>query len=172
MKRIELLTKSHDRNGFECGELALNVFLQRTARQHIQKGLSRTFVLIDDAQPSIIIGFLTLSLCEVKADYLPDCWSKKYPPVVPGVKLARLAVSLGWQRKGIGKVLLVEAMRKASDIAENAGVIGLFVDAKDASAKTYYEQYGFEGTKSRPLLLFLPLSSLDTYCGEAAKQYP
>ena len=83
---------------------------------------------------------------------------KKYPSVVPGVKLARLAVSLEYQRQGIGEILLVEAMAKASIIAENAGVIGLFVDAKDSSAKKYYEQYGFEGTRENSLLLFLPVS--------------
>jgi len=159
VKRIELLSKTHERKGFDCGKTALNQFLQCTARQHIQKGLSRTFVLIDDEQPSIIIGFFTLSLCEVKVGCLPPRWVKKYPSIVPGVKLARLAVSLDWQRQGIGEILLVEAMQRALVIAENAGVIGLFVDAKDVSAKAYYERYGFEGTKERPLLLFLPLSS-------------
>ncbi|NEP14611.1 MAG: GNAT family N-acetyltransferase [Symploca sp. SIO2C1] len=160
MKRIELLSKIHARKGFDCGKTALNQFLQRTARQHIQKGLSRTFVLVDDEQPSVIIGFFTLSLCEVRVECLPPRWAKKYPSIVPGVKLARLAVSLDWQRQGIGSILLIEAMKRALVIAENAGVIGLFVDAKDISAKAYYERYGFEGTKERPLLLFLPLSSL------------
>ena len=163
MKKIELLSKTHNRKGFNCGKTALNQFLQRTARQHIQKGLSRTFVLVDDEQPSVIIGFFTLSLCEVRVECLPPRWAKKYPSIVPGVKLARLAVSLDWQRQGIGGILLVEAMRRALVIAENARVIGLFVDAKDLSAKDYYEKYGFEGTKERLLLLFLPLSSLGIF---------
>ena len=163
MKKIELLNKSHEREGFNCGSVALNQFLQRTARQHIQKGLSRTFVLVESKQPSVIIGFFTLSLCEVRVDCLPPRWAKKYPSVVPGVKLARLAVSLKWQKQGIGGILLVEGMRRASVIAENAGVIGLFVDAKDQKAKAYYERYGFEGTQEHPLLLFLPLSGLKEY---------
>lgn len=163
MKRIELLSKTHDREGFDCGEIALNQFLQRTARQHIQKGLSRTFVLVDSEQPSVIIGFFTLSLCETQVECLPQRWAKKYPSIVPGVKLARLAVSLNRQRYGIGGILLVEAMKKALVIADNAGVIGLFVDAKDSSAKAFYERYGFEGTKERPLLLFLPLSGLSSF---------
>ena len=77
MKKIELLSKAHNRKGFNCGETALNQFLQRTARQHIQKGLSRTFVLVDDQQPSVIIGFFTLSLCEVWVECLPPRWAKK-----------------------------------------------------------------------------------------------
>lgn len=54
-------------------------------------------------------------------------------------------------------------MKRANNIAENAGVIGLFVDAKDASAKAYYKRYGFEGTFEHPLLLFLPLSGLKSF---------
>ena len=160
MKRIELLTSEHDRERFDCGEIALNQFLLRTARQHLQKGLSRTFVLVDSEQPSVIIGFFTLTLCEVQVSCLPPRWAKKYPAIVPGVKLARLAVSNEHQRQGIGSILLVEAMKRALIIAENAGVIGLFVEAKSNEVKGYYERFGFEGTKERPLLLFLPLSSV------------
>ncbi len=161
MKQIELLGKHHDREGFDCGENALNQFLQRTARQHIQKGLSRTFVLVDTEQPSVIIGFFTLTLCEVQVDNLPSHWAKKYPDVVPGVKLARLAVSKKSQKLGIGSILLVEAMKRAKVIADNAGVIGLFVDAKSVDVKKYYERFGFEGTEENPKILFLPLSSIN-----------
>ncbi len=161
VKQIELLSKHHDRKGFDCGENALNQFLQRTARQHIQKGLSRTFVLVDTEQPSVIIGFFTLTLCEVQVDNLPSRWAKKYPDVVPGVKLARLAVSKEFQKLGIGSILLVESMKRAKVIADNAGVIGLFVDAKSFEVKKYYQRFGFEGTEENPLLLFLPLSTIN-----------
>ncbi len=161
MKQIELLSKLHDREEFDCGDNALNQFLQRTARQHIEKGLSRTFVLIDNEQPSVIIGFFTLTLCEVQVDSLPPRWAKKYPDVVPGVKLARLAVSKKFQKLGWWSILLVEAMKRAKVIADNAGVIGLFVDAKSLEVKKYYERFGFEGTEENPLLLFLPLSTIN-----------
>ncbi|RLB88500.1 MAG: GNAT family N-acetyltransferase, partial [Deltaproteobacteria bacterium] len=41
MIKIELLDKSHDRKRFDCGNTQLNIFLQKTARQHITKGMSR-----------------------------------------------------------------------------------------------------------------------------------
>lgn len=163
MKQIQLLSKTHNRKAFDCGNTDLNQFLIQTARQHIQKGLSRTFVLVETEQPSLIIGFFTLSLCQVQVESLPLAYAKKYPPVVAGVKLARLAVNLDWQKQGIGAILLIEAMKRALIIAENAGVIGLFVDAKDTSAKAYYERYGFESAKTNPLLLFLPLSTLSKF---------
>lgn len=160
MKIIELLSKSHDRNSFDCGSEVLNQFLKRTARQHIQKGISRTFVLVDMEQPETVIGFFTLSLCEVRTEKLPPQLAKKYPSTVSGVKLARLAANKDWQRQGIGEILMIEAMQRALLIAENAGVIGLFVDAKDNAVKTYYERYGFVGFEDTPLEMFLPLQTI------------
>jgi ribosomal protein S18 acetylase RimI-like enzyme len=160
VKVVELLEKRHDRDGFDCGNEALNQFLRQTARQHIQKGISRMFVLVETEQPNIIIGFFTLSLCVVQSAMLSPQLAKKYPLKVPGVKLARLAVAQTFQRKGIGGILMVEAMQRAVIVAENAGGIGLFVDAKDTAAKTYYESYGFTSLQDNPLVMFLPLSTI------------
>ena len=162
MKIIEPLNKSHDRERFDCGAAALNLFLRATARQHIQKGISRTFVLSDRDCPQNIIGFFTLTLCEVRSEKLPSSLAKKYPPQIPGVKLARLAVDLQWQRQGIGEILMVEAMQRALLVADTAGGIGLFVDAKDESAQSYYARYGFIALEDNPLEMFLPLSLLRT----------
>ncbi len=160
MKIIQPLDKSHNREQFDCGLESLNQFLRQTARQHIQKGISRTFVLIDSECPQEIIGFFTLTLCEICLEKLPLRFAKKYPSRVPGVKLARLAVAKDWQRQGIGEILMVEAMQRALLVAENAGGIGLFVDAKDKAAKTYYERYGFVSLEDSPLEMFLPLSTI------------
>lgn len=118
-------------------------------------------MLIDSEQPSAIIGYLSLTLCEIRAENLPERWVKKYPQKVPGIKLARLAVERKWQRQGIGEILMVEAMKKAFVVAETAGGIGLFVDAKDEKAKNYYSRYGFESLENAELEMFLPLSTLE-----------
>ncbi len=160
MKVIELLNKSHDRSGFDCEQESLNQYLQQIARQHISKGLSRTFVLVDKSEPQVIIGFFTLTLCEVLCSQLPPELAKKYPSKVPGVKLARLAVDKLWQRQGIGEILMIDAMKKALALSDYAGGIGLFVDALNDSAKTYYERYGFVSLVDRPREMFLPFSTI------------
>lgn len=132
------------------------------ARQHIQKGISRTFVLIDSDRPKEIIGFFTLTLCEVRIEKLPPSFAKKYPSKVPGVKLARLAIERRWQRQGFGEILMVEAMQRALLVAENAGGIGLFVDALDEVAQTYYTRYGFVSLEHSFLEMFLPLQTIQS----------
>ena len=162
MRKIELLAKSHDRDGFDCGTEPLNLFLKQTARQHAERGISRTFVLVDEdaAEPKRILGFFSLNLCQLKADALPPEEAKRFPRAVPGVRLGRLAVAKEFQRQGIGKMLLIGAMGKFMEIFNTAGGVGLFVDAKDQEAKRYYEQFGFVSLPSNELELFLPAKSI------------
>ena len=160
MLRIEPLSQGHDREGFSCGDRDLDDYLKRTARQHNDKGISRTFVLVDLDEPAKILGFFTLASCEVVTAELPPEYAKKYPRKAPAAKLARLAVAWDLQRQGLGGIMMVNAMRRTLAVAENIGIIGFFVDAKNQSARTYYEQYGFVTLPTHPLALFLPLATL------------
>jgi hypothetical protein len=45
-------------------------------------------------------------------------------------------------------------------IAEQAGMIGLFVDAKDEHVHKFYEKYGFVSLPGHALQLFLPVATL------------
>jgi ribosomal protein S18 acetylase RimI-like enzyme len=160
--KIELLTKSHDRDGFDCGSEPLNLFLKQTARQHAERGISRTFVLVDEdaCAPKPIFGFFSLNLCQIKSESLSEAEAKKLPREVSGIRLGRLAVAKAHQRQGIGKTLLVAAMGKFIEIFNRAGGIGLFVDAKDEDAKRYYQQFGFVALPSNELELFLPVKTI------------
>jgi ribosomal protein S18 acetylase RimI-like enzyme len=153
--QIRPLTGSHDRQGFDCGRQELNDWLRQVARQHQDKGLSKTYVAIHNAVPVRICGYYALTLAELESRHLPDVWCKKLPRRIPGVRLGRLAVGKEYQAKGLGELLLVDAMTKARRIYAEAGGVGLFVDALDAQAAGYYRRFGFEGSPDNPLLLFL-----------------
>lgn len=159
MPEITVLDKGHDRTGFDCGVPELNAFLKSTARQHGQKGISRTFVLTD-ASP-VILGFFTLTLCEAQPASLPAKYTRLYPAhSLPAVRLARLAVSLKAQKQRFGELLLTEAIYRTALIADQAGVVGLFVDAKDEAARQFYLRYGFLEIAEQPLKLFLPIETI------------
>lgn len=159
MPEIVTLDRRHDRSGFDCGVPELNSFLKVTARQHSQKGISRTFVLTDGTPA--ILGFFTLTLCEIHAELLPVPHARKYPlHSLPATRLARLAVSRNVQGKGYGDLLLTEAIHRTALIADQAGVIGLFVDAKNDSARKFYLRYGFIPIPGHPMQLFLPIHTI------------
>lgn len=159
MLEITLLSKEHDRARFDCGVAELNLFLKSTARQHAEKGISRTFVLHGGP---VILGFYALTLCEAHTAYLPQHLARKYPRHgLPAVRLARLGVALGQQGKGFGAHLLLDACYRTVLVAEQAGVIGLFVDAKGETACSFYEKFGFVGCLTGHEQLYLPYQSLE-----------
>lgn len=155
MMQLLPLTGNHDRQGFDCGRKELNGWLRQVARQHQEKGLSRTFVATLDETPNYICGYYALTLAELENRNLPEAWRKKMPRRIPGVKLGRLAVDTRFQGKGLGDLLLVDALTRAQRIYQEAGGIGLFVDAIDEQAAGYYERFGFVVMPDNPLLLFL-----------------
>ena len=162
MLKVELLDATHDRGGFDCGVEPLNRYLQQIARQHIAKGISKTFVLVGEhaAAPKPVLGYFTISLCQVLGQQKPAKWAKKLPEQIPAMRLGRLAVVRTQQGGGYGKALLVEALRRIARVADIAGGIGLFVDAKDEAAAAFYARFGFEPTPSGPLTLFMPAETI------------
>ena len=162
VRKIEPLAQSHDREGFDCGSEPPDAFLKQTAGQHGARGISRTFVLVDEnaPEPKPILGFFSLSLCQIKSEMLSADDARRLPREVAGIRLGRPGVAKEHQRQGIGKTLLVSAMENFMQIFRIAGGIGLFVDAKDDAAKHYYEQFGFVSLPSHELQLFLPVKTI------------
>ena len=119
-------------------------------------------MLVDEraAAPKPVLGFFTISLCQVLGQQLPVKWAKKLPEQIPAMRLGRLAVTRAQQGAGFGKVLLVEALHRIARVADLAGGVGLFVDAKDEAAAAFYARFGFEPTPSSPLTLFMPTETI------------
>lgn len=155
--QILALTGNHNCQGFDCYRPDLNDWFAKIARQHQEKGLSKTFVAVPDNAPKRILGYYALSLTEVETQALPDSRRLRLPRVVPGVRLGRLAVDQSAQGRRLGELLLVDAMQRVRAIREHAGVIGLFIDALDEVAKGFYIRYGAVAFIDSPSKLFLPV---------------
>jgi GNAT superfamily N-acetyltransferase len=161
MLKIQPLTGRHDRNRLRSGSGDLDRWLRETAQQHRKRGISRTFVAVDDADPTHVLGYYALTACEVLTQELPDELRKRLPRMVPGIRLGRLAVDETVQGRGLGELLLMDAIQRARHVLEHVGVHALFVDAKDAKAAAFYRKYGFRSLPDQPLQLVLGLAGLD-----------
>lgn len=158
---ISALEAAHEVNRFSCGKPELDVYLQATAKQHQNKNISKTYVLTDDEDPTLIIGFYTMAIRPmVPKEKMPPHMVKRLPNSVPGFTLARLAVSENHKGEGHGKTLLMAAMAKAKAVADEVGGFALFVDAKDGEASSFYQKYGFTPFPSDPLILVLPITHI------------
>jgi len=156
-----VLTKQHNRKKFNCGTPALDTYLKNTARQHLERGISRTYALTDKNTTTDIIGHHTLTLSEVHAP-IGSSLHNKYPHKLPSLKIARLAVDSQYQGRGIGGYLLADVMQKALQAHEVAPLIGIIVDAKNQKAKDFYLPYGFleAAGEEDELYLWLPMKTI------------
>lgn len=159
---IQALNPSHKLDALDCGRADLNLWLHTIARQHQKKRISSTFVLVDDDEPSSVIGYYALTICSVVGSLLPAALNKKLPTSIPGVKLGRLASHLSHKgsKMRIGETLLMDALMRSKHISDNAGGFALFVDAIDESVVPFYERYGFKPLPSQPLTLFIQVATL------------
>jgi predicted GNAT family N-acyltransferase len=159
---IQALNPSHQLVQFDCGRDDLNLWLHTIARQHQKKRVSSTFVLIDEAQATQVIGYYALTICSIIGSTLPSTLSKKLPATVPAVKLGRLASNVTHRGDGlrIGETLLLDALTRSKHISDNAGGFALFVDAIDERVLPFYERYGFHPLPSQPLTLFIQVADL------------
>jgi ribosomal protein S18 acetylase RimI-like enzyme len=104
MVAIHLLTATHRRDGFDCGDVALNEFLLRQSGQLQRRGFGKTFVATAEDGVSVI-GFVTASAGQIATSSLPDqAKLPRYP--APILRIGRLAVDIRHQGSGIGQDLL------------------------------------------------------------------
>jgi GNAT superfamily N-acetyltransferase len=156
--RIEKLRRSHAIDAFDCGREALNLFLVRYAFQNQQTEASQTYVALLDEE---LVGYYTLVVGQVEYNDAPGRATKglaRHP--VPIMLLARLAVAIPWQGKGLGSGLLRDAMLRTVQAADIAGIRGFAVHAKDHEAKAFYEHFDFVPSPSDPYHLFRLLKDL------------
>lgn len=160
----EPIGKRHDRDGFDCGEAALNEFLQRHARQSHDLGGAKTFVAIDDAGGKTILGFYSLSPASV--EYARTGLAHYDVPVF---RLARLGVDRKLQGQGLGGQLLLAAGRRCLLAAAEVGGVALLIDAKNEKVAGWYARYGAVPLEDAPLTLMLPLATIAAALKAAGK---
>lgn len=157
---IEPLARSHKRENFDCGEPALNDYLHRQATQDMRRGVSRVYVARERGS-SRVLGYYTLSAASFGRKNLPEKEAKRLPHYpVPAALLGRLAVDRSCQGQQLGRYLLFDALNRVLHAAETLAVYALVVDAKNDSARAFYERYGFLSFADSPSRLFLPLETL------------
>lgn len=166
--REEAIAKHHDRKNFDCGVAALNEYLDRFARQNHESGGAKTFVAVLPDEPACVLGFYSISPGSIEFTRVPAKVTKKLGRYeVPVFRLARLAVSLSCQGRGLGADLLFAAGERALAVATEVGGVTLAIDAKDKKAARWYARFGAMPLLDDPLKLILPLATISAAIGNA-----
>ena len=152
----ELLSPLHRVDRFDCGEAALNDYLVKFALQNQNAGAARIYVVSIDAR---VIGYYSLSAGSIEpataSQRLMKGLSARQP--LPVVLLGRLAVDQPQHGRGLGKLLLRDAIRRFVQAAEIIGARALMVQAKNDRVAAFYARFGFEPLPVNPLHVALLL---------------
>lgn len=151
------LTAAHPVADFDCGEPALDHWLKHRVLRNEGRGASRTYVLCADQQ---VAAYYCLATGSTASELSPCRVRRNMPDPIPVMILGRLAVDLAWQRRGLGKALLRDAILRTIQVSEVVGIRALLVHALSEQAVSFYEAKGFHPSPMNPRTLFLLLSEV------------
>lgn len=156
--RVAPLDTAHNRAEFNSGSEPLDRYFQQQVTQDVRRRVTACFVALSIEQR--IAGYYTLASSSVLLNDLPANVGKKLPryPLVPAVRMGRLAVDQDFKKQGLGGALLADAMSRAAHSEITA--YAMIVDAKDKNAAAFYQHHGFIPLPNSPLTLFLPLATV------------
>lgn len=161
----EPLDKTYDLAGFGCGVQALDNYLRKYAYLNHQNRSARTYVV---ARGLRVIGYYTLAAGSVAPETAPPRVARglgRYP--LPVTLLARLAVDVAEQGRGLGAALLKDAVLRTAQAADIVGSRALLVHAKDDRAKDFYRKFGLEPSPVDDLQLYLLMKDIKRVLGAA-----
>ena len=155
------LESRHDRENFSCGKDLLDQYFSRQAGQDVKRNLAACFVWPGESSGSVK-GYYTLSGTSVRGLAIPVDYRKKLPKsysMIPAILLGRLAVDMEYQGQGLGRLMLVDALRRCVETSGSIGAYALVVDPLDDQARQFYAKYGFIALPDSGKM-FLPMKTI------------
>lgn len=141
--KIYKYSREFKRDQFDCGKNSLNNYIQRNVTKDVKVGACTCFVIKNEREE--VIGYYTLSTESISLDDAPLEFQKKIKyQYVPVILLGRLAIDKKQSAKGLGKFLLINALKRSLEVANNQiGAVAVIVDPIDEEAKAFYLKFGF-----------------------------
>ncbi len=152
------LANQHQFAGFDSGEPTLDDWLKRRAAKNQANGSSRTYVVCEG---DTVIGYYCLAAGAIGHAEAPSTMKRNRPDPIPVLVLGRLAIQKDHHQMGIGTALLNDAIRRAVQAADIAGVTALLVHAISEQARRFHLSRGFIESPIKPMTLCLMLSTVD-----------
>jgi predicted GNAT family N-acyltransferase len=108
------LADAQERMAFSCGVPALDRGFHQQVSQDIRRRVTSCWVA--QTLDGTVAGYYTLASTSVALSDLPAEMAKKLPryPLVPAVRMGRLAVGSAHRGMGLGAALLANALQRAS----------------------------------------------------------
>lgn len=152
------LSSGHDRAGFRCGNPSLDDYFARRAGQDARRGIAQIFVM-EGESPAQVNAYYSLSMTGIEPLSIPDDLRDRLPryDTFPGALIGRFAVALSQQGRGIGRLLLLDALHRVVAASAHVAAYAVVVDAIDDAAAVFYRRHGFVPDPRNSRRLFMPV---------------
>lgn len=151
------LNSSHKRNLFECKEPSLESYLRKQAGRDIKRQVAACFVL--EGAGATIKGYYTVSADSVDRTLIPEGLQKKLPyKNLPVTLLGSLARDTRYKGKGIGELLLADALKRAYQASSSIAAWAVVTGPISEKARAFYEGFGFISLESGRM--FIPMATI------------
>lgn len=157
----------HDRTAFSCGVEQVDNFFKKTANKLAKADNARVYVMT--APDGAVIGFYALNAHAVDYSNLPKKYARSRPAngSIPAAFLSMIGVDQRYTGQGYGGDLLVDALLRVAQAAEQVGIAVVVFDVLDDGNPELVERrtklyagYGFPPLPSNPLRMFLPVATV------------
>lgn len=158
---VEPLSTGHLLVGFDCGSPGQSTWLVEHAQQSHRAGLSRVYI-VRDLDSGRVAGYYALAAGSVApanaSRRLMQGAGRYHQPVVI---LTRLGVDRFAQGAGLGRALVVDALRRIAGAAEVIGVRAVLIHCESEAARAFYLRLAkFEASVTDPMHLILLMKDL------------
>ncbi|MFM8829201.1 MAG: GNAT family N-acetyltransferase [Actinomycetota bacterium] len=137
------VNRALDLSQLDCGNASLDRWLRTSALQTEAMRTVRTFVWDADG---VAVAYYAVAAHSLPRHSLPPKLAHGAPSVIPAYLLAKLALSRRLQGRGLGALVLREALNRCLHAGIHAGARLVVVDAIDHDAARFYESQGFTRT--------------------------
>lgn len=118
------------------------VFLRDEAIRAHESDMSRTYVMPGEGDEPPIKGFYAICMGRVASTDLVENKGKKGVPPTPAALLAQLGKD-DRMYKGFGQELLLNALERVADLAQEIGCAGMYLHAQVPELTKFYTDAGF-----------------------------
>ena len=112
-----------------------------------------------------MVGYYALASGAIAVASSAGGFRRNVPDPIPVAVLARLAVDLSQQGKGLGRALFRDCALRVVHAADTIGIRGILVHAISEQAKAFYEALGFDPSPAEPMTLMVTLGDIGRLAG-------
>jgi GNAT superfamily N-acetyltransferase len=152
------LAPTHVTGAFACGDGSLDAWLRRRALDNQARHYSQTFVIADETLR--VVGYYALATGSIDRAAAPGALRRNAPDPIPAMVLGRLGVDVAWRGRGLGRILVRDALLRCLRGSADFAFAAIVVTPADDDARGFWTHWQFRPLPGDATAMHLPTTAL------------